>query len=137
LQSRPQVFILEGWSLGYAPVDSADSLREAWSCGTTARTHPLESIQQINDNLRSVEHIIGAKFACHVLIKPQDYVYVYTWRQEQEDHMRATNGGRGMDKQEVKTFVDRYMPVYEVFGDSNAGRPTLRLLFDEKRRVIS
>jgi D-glycerate 3-kinase len=61
------------------------------------------------------------------------YAIVYKWRLEQEHHMKALNGGKGMDDAAVKSsvrdlrisnffahfffrFVDRYIPGYVFFS---------------------
>lgn len=63
--------------------------------------------------------------------------------------MKALNGGRGMEDEDVRRFVDRYMPAYEVWGnealragvkaeegEEAGGREVLEMVFDEERRVV-
>lgn len=50
--------------------------------------------------------------------------------------MKANNGGRGMSDEEVEKFVDRYMPVYEVYKGTDGGCGGLRLVFGEDREVL-
>ncbi|EPQ51844.1 hypothetical protein GLOTRDRAFT_132655 [Gloeophyllum trabeum ATCC 11539] len=40
---------------------------------------------------------------------------IYKWRLEQEYNMKAKNGGKGMNDEAVKAFVDRYIPGYMFF----------------------
>ncbi|RSH81344.1 uncharacterized protein EHS24_008787 [Apiotrichum porosum] len=118
--TRPvDVFILEGWSLGYGSLSDA-AARERWSVGRVAQQHPWESLLQINANLASVQMATDANFDCHVA----------------EHKMKAANGGKGMSDDDVKSFIDRYMPVYEVFGDVKPPRPTLTLSFGSEREVL-
>ena len=113
-----------------------EAVREGWKTGKTAQTHPLSSLQQINRNLAEFDAATSPFFDCHVAIRPLSYDYVYAWRGEQEHMMKSRNGGKGMTDDEVKAFVDRYMPVYEVFGDTSPGRPTLQMSFGESREVV-
>lgn len=90
------------------------------------------------------------------------YSVVYKWRLQQEHHMKAANGGRGMTDEDVKRraifqtkitvlldlsfirFVDRYIPGYVFFGDmglhktedlSKAAKKCFTLILDENRTV--
>ncbi|WOO80003.1 putative ATP-dependent kinase TDA10 [Vanrija pseudolonga] len=129
------VFVLEGWSLGFAPVD-ADTLRERWADGRVASRHPIESLQTLDTNLAETERSTGDKFDCHIAIRPISYDFVYDWRLQAEHNMKAKNGGKGMTDDVVRAFVDRYMPVYEVFGEGLPERQALVLTFDKNREVV-
>lgn len=136
LNSALDVFVLEGWSLGYGPLPEAD-VRAGWKQGRTAQKHPYESLAQLNSALRDIETATQGAFDAHVAIKPLDYDFVYTWRTEQEHKMKAKNGGEGMTDEGVRAFVDRYMPVYEVWGEVKPPRPTLTLTFGPERDVVA
>lgn len=133
MERVPDVFVLEGWSLGYAPLGE-DELRDRWASGATASTHPFQSVLDLNRHLEEVNRL--DVFHAHVRVTPQNYDYVYAWRLEQEHAMKARNGGRGMSDDEVRAFVDRYMPTYEVWGETRPARSTLDVVFDENRRVV-
>lgn len=65
-----------------------------------------------------------------------DLENVYRWRDEQEEVLRAQ--GRGMTPDEVRRFVDRYMPVYELYYEDMcraAGARRLGLTIDAARQV--
>lgn len=47
---------------------------------------------------------------------------VFRWRLEAEHGMKACNGGRGMSDDEVRRFVERYMPGYELWGGGVTAR---------------
>ncbi|GAA5873695.1 hypothetical protein JCM1840_003005 [Sporobolomyces johnsonii] len=52
---------------------------------------------------------------CLVQLSPERMGFVWEWRLEQEHNMKAKNGGIGMSDEQVKTFIARYMPGYELF----------------------
>ncbi|GMK58086.1 hypothetical protein CspeluHIS016_0501180 [Cutaneotrichosporon spelunceum] len=135
LKQRLDVFVLEGWSLGYGPLPESLA-RERWAKGKTASQHDFASIQTLNHNLAEVEARIGPLFDCHVCITPLDFDFVYEWRTEQEHRMKEKNGGQGMSDEQVKAFVDRYMPTYEVFGDVRPKRETLTVTFNREREIV-
>jgi pantothenate kinase-related protein Tda10 len=130
------IFILEGWSLGFAPLP-LDKVKELYSQGRTAQHHPFSTIQQINDNLASFAAEINDRFDTHISIFPKSYDYVYKWRLQQEHHMKSGNGGKGMTDEEVEKFVDRYMPVYEIYKGTDGACGGLRLVFGKEREVLS
>ncbi|ORY30764.1 P-loop containing nucleoside triphosphate hydrolase protein [Naematelia encephala] len=118
------VFILEGWSIGFQPVNPDDldaTYRAATHQAAHQRplflNHSLESLQAINDNLREFASRVYPFFEIHVILQAQSREYVYTWRLQQEHTMKTKNGGHGMLDGEVKLFVDRYMPSYELFEE--------------------
>ncbi|KLT42428.1 P-loop containing nucleoside triphosphate hydrolase protein [Cutaneotrichosporon oleaginosum] len=135
LKDKLDVFVLEGWSLGYGPLPEAEA-RKRWSRGATASTHDFEAIQTLNKNLAEVEVRIGGFFDAHVCVTPLDFAFVYEWRTEQEHRMKEKNGGRGMSDEQVRKFVDRYMPTYEVFGDVRPQRETLTVTFNKEREIV-
>lgn len=135
LKEHLDVFILEGWSLGYGPLPE-DQLRAKWENGVTASTHAVEDLQTLNKNLAEVENKIGRLFDAHVCITPLDFGFVYEWRTEQEHRMKEKNGGKGMSDEQVKAFVDRYMPTYEVFGEVRPSRETLTVVFNKDREIV-
>ena len=47
--------------------------------------------------------------------------------------MKKLNGGRGMSDDQVKAFVDRYMPAYALYGDEKGN---VRLVLDKNRRIV-
>jgi D-glycerate 3-kinase len=128
------VFLLEGWSLGYTSLSEVQ-VDERRRNGRTASLHSSSTIQQINRNLGFINEVTRGIFDCHVAIHPLSYDFVYAWRMEQEHMMKRANGGKGMSDEEVVAFVDRYMPVYEVFGETGPDCSTLRLTFGEHREV--
>jgi pantothenate kinase-related protein Tda10 len=133
VQSPLDVFLLEGWSLGFEPVSSVTDLHRA---GRVASKHPESSITQINDNLAAFASHVHANFDVHIAVRPESYDYVYAWRLEQEHNMKRANGGKGMSDEEVEAFVDRYMPCYELYGTQTVARPSLVLTYGRDREVV-
>ncbi|WWD00046.1 hypothetical protein V866_006954 [Kwoniella sp. B9012] len=129
------VFMLEGWSLGFQSLPE-DRLRQLWKVGKTASKHDWESILQVNDNLAQLNKETNNYFDCHISITPLDWGYVYQWRLQQEHHMKRDNGGSGMSDEEVRLFVDRYMPCYELYGKENSVIQSLRLVYGSEREVV-
>ena len=117
------------------PVDPTTA-EQRWKQGRTASQHPFQSILDLNTNLAQFDQATRDAFDCHIAVKPLSYDFVYTWRLQQEHHMKAENGGKGMTDDEVEAFVDRYMPVYEVFGETRPDRPALKLVFGPEREVV-
>ncbi|WVW85910.1 hypothetical protein I302_107948 [Kwoniella bestiolae CBS 10118] len=129
------VFMLEGWSLGFQHV-AQPKLHELWATSQTAHEHDWQTIMQINDNLSNLNREIDSYFDCHVAITPLDLDYIYYWRLQQEHHMKRENRGLGMSDDEVRLFVDRYMPCYEVYGSGKVDKDSLRLLYGPEREVV-
>ncbi|GAK63675.1 p-loop containing nucleoside triphosphate hydrolase protein [Moesziomyces antarcticus] len=119
LHSRLDVFILEGWSMGFSTISAAEVERKriASPPDSPLSRYDVEALHQINENLKAYrqwyEH-----FSVFLQIQPTDLNNVYIWRTQQEHAMKAANGGRGMSDDGVKAFVDRYMPGYYLFLDT-------------------
>ena len=78
-----------------------------------------------------------------VWLNARDIKFVYIWRLQQEHAMKAALG-RGMTDEQVKRFVDGYMPAYELYIDGlmhgdlfagKPGRPILRIDYGENRDI--
>ncbi|CAG8512453.1 7785_t:CDS:2 [Paraglomus brasilianum] len=114
-------------------------------------SHALSHLLTINNNLKEYETSLYPFIDIFIHIDTEDINVVYKWRLEQEHRMIA-KGMTGMTDIEVKEFVNRYMPAYELylpklrensFFEQNghsfediSGRH-LRLLIDENRDRIS
>jgi len=124
VNSPVDVVILEGWCVGFCPVQESEVDRRY--------EEPVADLQGILD-LKSFEKKsileINSKlwdyvdwwsfFDCFIQVKPPDatpYSFIYKWRLQQEHNMKAKNGGKGMSDEQVKSFVDRYIPGYVFFS---------------------
>ncbi|KAJ9478118.1 putative ATP-dependent kinase TDA10 [Pseudozyma hubeiensis] len=113
------VFILEGWSMGFSsiPPPEVEAKQKASHTESPLRRYALDALQQINRNLEAYTAWY-THFSIFLQIKPTNLDNVYTWRTQQEHAMKASNGGIGMSDDGVKAFVDRYMPGYHLFLDT-------------------
>ena len=110
-----ECIIIEGWFLGFQPLDT-DALKNRYEAGSsTLKAHGIQDLVQVNESLSEYGRLlwnsgcfdtIGIKFAT------DDVKNVYTWRLQQE-HSLIKERGQGMDDKQVEAFVDRYMPCYE------------------------
>lgn len=103
LQPPLDVFVLEGWSMGFSPISCSEveRKREASPPDSPLRRYTLEQLQQINRNLEAYTEWYK-HFSVFLQIRPTDLNNVYVWRTEQEHAMKAGNGGKGMSDDGVK-----------------------------------
>ena len=141
------VFILEGWSMGFAAL-AEDELRERHNSKKSLSDtsyfleQPLSSLITLNNYLSDFSAQVYPPFGTIVQIEPESYNYVFSWRLEQEHNMKKANGGKGMTDDQVHAFVERYMPGYELWKEGvwSRERPWagkgLRLWYGKDREVI-
>ncbi|KIY50268.1 P-loop containing nucleoside triphosphate hydrolase protein [Fistulina hepatica ATCC 64428] len=153
------VVLFEGWCIGFCPVSNS-ALESTWEGKwkqelTLLKLDPqlakLEDVVEINDALQ--QYIpLWRLFNIFVQLQPvhvegtSQYSVIYKWRLEQEHYMKAHNGGKGMSDDQVKKFVDRYIPGYVFFGDGiTQGAPDfvspwlgkgLRIVLSANRDVV-
>lgn len=135
---KPDVVVFEGWCVGFQPL-SKSAVEEKHSLAlagklpvNTPAQHQLSHLLEVNDNLkRYCDAFMGpGHFDFFVHIDTSDLHNVYTWRLEQEHKMIAAKGS-GMSDEQVRAFIDGYMPSYEIYLD------TLRQgLFKDKGRMV-
>ncbi|KAI9203585.1 uncharacterized protein BJ171DRAFT_582729 [Polychytrium aggregatum] len=125
------IILFEGWCLGFRALSDA-VLVERYSAviagdaesvdpvsGTSmvnTRRCRLEWLQDINARLRQFEDQWYPFFECFVHIIPDSISHVYRWRIQQENSMRQQLGqpDAGLTDDQVRDFVDRFMPLYEL-----------------------
>jgi D-glycerate 3-kinase len=139
------IILFEGWCVGFQAI-SPDKVAEKRSASThpgTLSQHPLEHLQYVNEKLEGYSQIWD-RFDALVWLNARDISFVYAWRLQQEHAMRAALG-RGMTDDQVKGFVDGYMPAYELYIDGlmhgdlfsgKEGRKILRLDYDHDRKIV-
>ncbi|GAA5957758.1 hypothetical protein JCM3765_003756 [Sporobolomyces pararoseus] len=157
------VVLFEGWMLGFRSIPSRDELAKVYKL---ARESPkevkellggidyeepfishcqLEHLEKLNDELEGYDKLWELVDGW-VEIKPKRLGYVWEWRLEQEHTMKAKNGGIGMTDEQVKTFISRYMPGYELFSssskvpkgeDSKKRGPLLSVEIGKHRQVVN
>ncbi|KAI0359620.1 P-loop containing nucleoside triphosphate hydrolase protein [Trametes cingulata] len=120
------VVLFEGWCVGFYPI-SREQLERRYVQPVKGlgddflqrKGYRLEDIADVNERLKNYVSWWNL-FDAFIQIKPPDehpYTYIYKWRLQQEHHMKAEKGGRGMTDEQVEKFVDRYIPGYVFFGD--------------------
>ncbi|OWZ35134.1 D-glycerate 3-kinase [Cryptococcus neoformans var. grubii Br795] len=156
VQGPIDVVIFEGWMNGFGPL-SNDKLEEKyaeagrqWPSSSlvgapgvmpTILLYSRSTLHSINQNLRQYE-VLWDQIDCFVQIRPLDLSYVWTWRLQQEHNMKAKNGGNGMTDEQVRHFINRYMPSYELFQDGIDKETTswrgkgLRFIVNIKREIV-
>lgn len=116
------VFILEGWSMGFGSMPEEELRRRYDSKSSLSDTdyftkHTFETLSTINRYLQEFEQKVYPSFETIVQVEPESYKHVFKWRTEQERVMKEKNGGNGMTDEQVQAFVERYMPGYELWKE--------------------
>ncbi|KAF2872309.1 P-loop containing nucleoside triphosphate hydrolase protein [Massariosphaeria phaeospora] len=122
ITSTPDVVVFEGWCVGFRPLDDpgVEAKHRAAKAGklliNTPAEHRLDQLLEVNRSLeRYCETFMGPQhFDFLIHIDTDDLRNVYTWRVEQEHKLIETKG-TGMKDEEVKAFIDGYMPAYELY----------------------
>lgn len=67
----------------------------------------------MNEKLKEYD-VLTDEFDAFIHVDAQETEWVYGWREEQEEALRAQGKG-GMGREEVVRFVDGYFPAYELY----------------------
>lgn len=102
--SPPAVLLLEGWCLGFPPILPHLSNGQAHF---SIINQALEKQQSLLNELKGQIPCLEINFLVN------DWSIVRTWRWQQESAAAV----KGMSKAEVECFVDRFMLVYQHWGD--------------------
>ncbi|ORY60758.1 P-loop containing nucleoside triphosphate hydrolase protein [Pseudomassariella vexata] len=162
-QPAVDVLIFEGWCVGFQALDD-DKLEEKWKAARQVkmnniseeekrtrmlRTHALEHVRVINENLRRYnETFMGPECFDYMVHLDTDALgNVYKWRIQQEEALSSARE-TGMSDEQVVDFVKVYMPAYELYLDrlrreafprpdsQKVSKTQLRVVLDERRRVV-
>jgi len=97
------VVLLEGWMLGFSPIDDDEAL-----------ININNDLVDVNAYLREYGPAWWSPGSVDwwVVFKVSDPSWVYAWRLEAE---RKANGNKGLTDEQVKDFVDRFMPAYQAY----------------------
>ena len=111
------VVLFEGWMLGFRPVGAAEAAK-------------------VSPHLPAVDGFLGAYEAAWdrrcdswlVVRATNGPSCVYAWRLQAERQLREATGGEGMTDEQVRDFVDRFLPAYEAYlpGSAERGPPGCR-----------
>ncbi|KAG9001396.1 hypothetical protein FRB94_004808 [Tulasnella sp. JGI-2019a] len=126
------IVILEGWCMGFYPLEDSELTKryeEVISTPSNEDSLPnirtimesvsLDDMRTINMYLKDYPLRLYSFFSMFIQIKPgsdNPYSPIYKLRLEQEHHMKSMNGGEGMTDEQVKLFIDRYIPGYLFFA---------------------
>lgn len=126
------IILFEGWMLGFQPLRplalSEILTKEAPHASdhpktkehvSRLRNHPPADLEQMNDRL-GLYAPIWEQLDAMILLYPESLEHVYSWRLQQEPK-------EGLSPVQVRDFVDRFMPAYELYLE-NACRCKKRLL---------
>lgn len=117
------VAFVEGWMLGYSPVDEATLIDER----LVAPNRALAAYDRWHRQLDAF-----------VVIRATDPNFVLRWRVEAEDAMRAS-GKPALDRAAIEDYIRRFLPAYATYGGAPAhiaAEKQMTLWLDEKRRVV-
>ncbi|KAK9471262.1 P-loop containing nucleoside triphosphate hydrolase protein [Dipodascopsis tothii] len=135
--------VLEGWNVGFRAVGAA-AAEAAWAAApadSALRRFTAADVVAADAELAAYEAVWQA-FDGFVQLDAEDVGYVYAWRLQQEQALRARTG-RGMTDEQVARFVDTYMPAYALYQAAvrrglwtdRPGRQ-LRVVVGRDRRVV-
>lgn len=133
------IVIFEGWFLGFSP------LLERQKVSANPLLQQSADMVQVNANLFLYKDLLWNNpeiKSLGIVFAAEDICDVYKWRLEQEHALRSRQG-QGMTDEEVKRFIDRYFPCYQLYYDDlvrheNLGSiATLTLGIDLQRSVNS
>ncbi|CAH7667152.1 P-loop containing nucleoside triphosphate hydrolase protein, partial [Phakopsora pachyrhizi] len=138
-RSSIDLVILEGWMVGFLPIEE-EELRKTYHNAKKSRSKPhvedmaddqslgpgdkksflidhgLDELVLINDRLKKDYYQpLWTQLNLIINLVPKDLDYIWEWRLQQEHEMKAKNGGIGMADDQVKQFISRYMPMYELY----------------------
>jgi len=126
------VVLFEGWMAGFRPLsDEAVAAVDA-------------NLVPVNAALREYEEAWDRWVDSWLVIRVDDPQYVYKWRLQAEEAMRA-GGKTGMSDEQIADFVSRFMPAYKAYlpelyrqGPTTC-RPaaTLIIQVDERRSPVA
>lgn len=137
------IIIFEGWFNGFCSLDEHQLLLKYLTANYSSSLlpkHPFHNFSDLNLKLKEYEKI-WSFFDYFVLLATDSIKNVYNWRLQQE-HALIKNGGTGMSDSAVLKFVDRYMPMYELYYDKVCAigclEPgnNLRIEIDSERNLI-
>jgi len=115
------VIVVEGWMLGFAPVDA--------SALPDPRLAPAN--EALADYTRWTDQA-----DVWVVLRAQDPEYVLTWRVEAEEAMKAS-GKPGLSREAITDYIGRFLPAYRTYATTQqvpGSGPRLALTLDLQRR---
>ncbi|KAF9360704.1 hypothetical protein BGX34_007608 [Mortierella sp. NVP85] len=113
------VVLFEGWSLGFKSIREPQILLEMYRQRSTfppyyLAKHPFSSLDTVNQALEAYEKEWYNYLDVFVHLSAPNLATIFKWRAEQEKDLWAKKGS-GMTEDQVREFVSRFMPAYEVY----------------------
>ena len=93
------VVFLEGWMLGFAPVDKSQL--------------PNAHFEPVNEALAEYKRWTSF-FDLFLHLSPMKTEFVVDWRIEAEERMKA-EGKAGMTTGQIRAYVEKFLPAYETY----------------------
>ena len=130
----------QGDRVGYRSIEKADVLFvEGWCIGFKS----TNGYDNIDNQLKDYEKMYAC-FDSFIILKPPSLDIVYKWREEAECKVREELNDEkyknAMSKDEIKQFIDMYMPVYKKYMYNMYAcppiRPTLLIQLNEDRLPV-
>lgn len=133
------VILFEGWCVGFRALPDSADLERAWRISKLASNYKLDDIKYVNTKLEEYDEI-WELFNGFVHLDAHDINFVYKWRTEAE-HTLISAKGSGMTDEQVRKFVDGYMPMYELYLEKlrhfRWPAPMVRIHLGSNREVVS
>ncbi|KAI8883393.1 P-loop containing nucleoside triphosphate hydrolase protein [Backusella circina FSU 941] len=101
------IILFEGWMVGFKPVLDRNLIQ--------TNGLSLDQIRVLNEQLKPYETELYPFFDIFIHLSPNKLEQVYQWRLQQEHHMKSTRGVSGLSDDDVRLFVDTYMPAYQLY----------------------
>lgn len=103
------IVLFEGWMLGFKPIKSLpEDIIGGGRC-------TQQDASVMNTLLKDYDDNIYPYLDIFIHLSPLNLVQVYDWRLQQEHYMKKTRGVQGLSDDQVKLFVDTYMPAYQLY----------------------
>lgn len=129
------VVLFEGWSLGFKSIRDPRLLLEMYQQRSTfppyyLAKHPFSSLDTVNRSLEAYEEWYSF-MDVFVHLSAPNLNTIFNWRLEQEKDLWAKKG-TGMTEDQVREFVSRFMPAYEIYLE----RLKLENVFREDNDIV-
>ncbi|CAO3639001.1 unnamed protein product [Cunninghamella blakesleeana] len=112
------IILFEGWSLGFKSL-SIEQLQQKYQqlsfFKEKKNAFSLTHLAIMNEFLMDYEKQLYPLIDVFLHLSPHQLEQVYQWRLQQEHHMKQTRNVQGLSDDDVRQFVDTYMPAYELY----------------------
>src|SRR5262245_31244706 len=117
------VVIVEGWMLGFTPVDESTL---------------IDPMLVTPNRALATYDAWHARLDAFVLLRAVDPMSVVNWRIGAEEDMKA-RGKPGMTREQASDFIHRFLPAYQTYGRVPAlvQDHTLEIWIDRERRPVA